>query len=235
MWCVPVLDDEYVSRMEDVLKLYEAPYNPSEPVVCLDERPVQLLDDVRESRRISDGSLRRDYEYRRCGTANIFCGVEPLAGRHFTKVTPTRDRFEFAEMLQEIAAAYPDAKRIHLVMDNLSTHSKSSLLAAFDEVTANRLWKRFQPHYTPKHGSWLNQAEIAISLVSRECLGKRRLGSISTLRKELRAWNKDANRRKRTIEWRFTRRRARTLFGYSTKVTPAQDCAWDLKTADLQS
>lgn len=223
MWCVPALDDAYIACMEDVLRLYERRYNPSEPVVCLDERPVQLLDDVREKVRRPDGTLRRDYEYRRCGTANIFCAVEPLAGRHFTKATATRDRFEFAKMVRHIVGAYPNARRIHLVMDNLSTHTKNSLVAAFGPVEADRLWRKICVHYTPKHGSWLNQAEIEISLVSRECLGRRRLSSLPVLRAQTRAWNRIANRARRTINWRFTRRKARETFRYSTAITRSKD------------
>jgi hypothetical protein len=214
MWCVARLDDAYIERMEDVLKLYEKPYKLTEPVVCLDERPVQLLDDVRASKRARNGVLRRDYEYRRCGTANLFCGVEPLGGQHFTRATRTRDRFEFAYMMREIAMAYPCADAIHMVLDNLSTHTKRSLVAAFGELEADYLWGRFQVHYTPKHGSWLNQAEIEISLVSRECLGRRRLPSLRHLRRQTRAWNRDANRRGRTIDWSFTRRDARETFSY---------------------
>ena len=223
MWCVPELDEAYIERMEDVLRVYERPYDPREPVVCVDERPVQLLDDVRNSTRRADGTLRRDYEYRRRGTANIFCGVEPLAGRHFTKATATRDRFEFAKFVREIVAVYPGAKRIHLVMDNLSTHTKNSLVAAFGPVEAERLWNRLQVHYTPKHGSWLNQAEIEISLVSRECLGQRRLGTLAKLKEQTRAWNRVANRARRTINWRFTRRKARETFRYSTNFTRVKD------------
>jgi transposase len=214
MWCVAKLDEAYVERMEDVLQLYEKPRDLAEPVVCLDERPVQLLDDVRAAERTPNGSLRRDYEYRRCGTANLFCGVEPLSGRHFTKATRTRDRFEFAHMLQEIAIAYPCAEVIHLVLDNLSTHTKNSLVSAFGQRAADYLWSRFHVHYTPKHGSWLNQAEIEISLVSRECLGRRRLPSLGQLRRQTRAWNRDANQRRRTIAWSFTRRDARKTFAY---------------------
>lgn len=223
MWCVPTLDDAYIERMEDVLRVYERPYNPRQPVVCVDERPVQLLDNVRDSARRPDGSLRRDYEYRRCGTANIFCGVEPLAGRHFTKATATRNRFEFAKFVRQIVNAYPEAKKIHLVMDNLSTHTKTSLVAAFGSADADRLWNRVHAHYTPKHGSWLNQAEIEISLVSRECLGRRRLGSLAKLKEQTRAWNRLANRSRRTIDWRFTRRKARETFRYSTNLSRAKD------------
>lgn len=224
MWCIPALTDEYIERMEDVLSLYEKPYNPDKPVVCLDERPVQLLDDARPSQRLADGSLRRDYEYRRCGTANLFCGVEPRGGRHFTKATRTRNRFDFAKMMRTIALAYPCAVVIHIVLDNLSTHTRNSLVAAFGEREAAALWKRFKVHYTPKHGSWLNQAEIEISLVSRECLGQGRTQSLSALRLQTRAWNRLANRRRRMIDWTFTRRDARKKFAYkSTKVTRAED------------
>ena len=223
MWCVSTLDDAYIERMEDVLRVYERPYDPSEPVVCLDERPVQLLDDVRDSTRRADGTLRRDYEYRRCGTANIFCAVEPRAGRHFTKATATRNRFEFAKFVRQVVKAYPNAKKIHLVMDNLSTHTKASLVAAFTPAEADQLWNRIRAHYTPKHGSWLNQAEIEISLVSRECLGRRRLGTLSKLKEQTLAWNRAANRVRRTIDWRFTRRKARETFRYSTSLSRAKD------------
>ena len=117
-------------------------------------------------------------------------------------------------MMREIASAYPEAEVIHIVLDNLSTHTKNSLVAAFGEIEADYLWNRFHVHYTPKHGSWLNPAEIEISLVSRECLGRRRLPSLRRLRFETRAWNRDANRRRRTIHWSFTRRDARETFGY---------------------
>ena len=136
---------------------------------------------------------RRDYEYKRCGTANVFCGVEPKAGRHFTKVTPTRCSAEFADYLLEIAARYPAADTIHLVMDNLSTHTRKALVERFGEKAGGWLWNRFTVHYTPKHGSWLNQAEMEVSLFSRQCLGKRRIGDIAALRKQARAWNRRVN------------------------------------------
>jgi transposase len=137
------------------------------------------------------------------------------AGRHFTKVTPTRFSPEFADYLLEIAVSYARAKTIHLVMDNLSTHTRKALVDRFGSQVGAWLWQRFTLHYTPKHGSWLNQAEIEISLLSRQCLGQRRIPSLSDLRREARAWNRKMNRDRTTINWRFTRTKARVKFGYT--------------------
>ena len=214
MWCVPRLDDEYIERMEDLLRLYARPLSWQEPVICLDEKPVCLHAEKRQTQIAYDGSRRRDYEYRRQGTANLFVGVEPKAGAHMIKATKTRDRFQFARFLREIARKYPHATIIHLVMDNLSTHSKTGLIDAFGAIEAGAIWSRFKVHYTPKHGSWLNQAEIEISLVSRECLGNRRLGELPILKHEVKAWARAANAAKRKIDWRFRVRDARKKFRY---------------------
>src|ERR1035438_5599541 len=160
---------------------------------------------------------RRDYEYKRCGTANVFCGIEPKAGVHFTKVTPTRSSHEFADFILEIAEHYPAADTIHLVMDNLSTHTRKALVDRFGEEVGGWLWDRFTVHYTPKHGSWLNQAEIEIGIFTRQCLGRRRIGDISTLSRQTRAWNRCTNRDKLTIRRRFTRKQARLKRNYSIK------------------
>jgi transposase len=217
MWCIPCLDDEFVERMEELLTLYEKPLNSLEPVVCLDEKPVQCLDDKRRTVRVRNGSYRRDYEYIRRGTANVFCAVEPKAGRHFTKVTPNRKKPAFARMLRDLTRAYPSARTIHLVMDNLSTHTKTALVETFGEEVGNELWSRFTVHYTPKHGSWLDQAEIEISLYSRQCLGQRRIGSIAELRTQTAAWKRSVNRQRLTIDWRFSVADARKKFRYSRK------------------
>ncbi|MGH9599814.1 MAG: IS630 family transposase [Terracidiphilus sp.] len=207
--------------MEDVLKLYERPLSEEEPVVCIDEKPVVLHQDIRAPQAALPGQLaRRDYEYKRCGTANVFCGVEPKAGRHLLKPTPTRSAAEFADYLVEIVARYPEARTIHLVMDNLNTHSRKALTERYGEKLGGLLWERFTVHYTPKHGSWLNQAEIAVSLLSRQCLGKRRIGDLATLRREVRAWNRRLNRDGTTIEWKFTRKQARRKLHYS--IAPAR-------------
>jgi hypothetical protein len=185
MWCVADLDDDYIEHMEDVLEVYEKPLSAEEPVVCVDEKPVTLHDEVREPIPMKPGSVaKRDSEYERCGTANVFCGIEPQAGVHFTKVTPTRSSPEFADFIQSIANSYPAAQTIHLVMDNLSSHTKKALTDRFGEGEGKALWDRFAIHYTPVHGSWLNQAELEIGLFSRQCLGKRRFGTIQILRTE---------------------------------------------------
>jgi hypothetical protein len=211
MWCVTELNEEYIRRMEDVLKLYEKPLSEEEPVVCIDEKPVVLHQDLRAPLAVRPGRLaRRDYEYKRCGTANVFCGVEPKAGRHFPKPTPTRSAAEFADYLGEIVARYPDARTIHLVLDNLNTHRRTALGKRHGEKLGGLLWEQFTIHYTPKHGSWLNQAEIEVSLLSRQCLG---------LRGEVHAWGGRVNRDHTTIEWNFTRKQARRKLHYSITKT----------------
>ena len=185
-------------------------------MVCVDEKPVVLHKDKQPSIPMQPGRIgRRDYEYKRCGTANVFCAVEPKAGRHFTKTTPTRSSPEFADFMLEIAAHYPAADTIHLVVDNLSTHTRKALVDHFGEAAGGWLWERFTVHYTPKHGSWLNQAEIEISLFSRQCLGRRRIGDIATLRRQTKAWNHRTNRDKIKIQWKFTRKQARRTLHYS--------------------
>jgi len=210
------LDEEYIAKMEDVLKIYERPLSKSEPVVCVDEKPVVLHKDSRLVVPVMPGKVaRRDYEYKRCGTANVFCGIEPKAGVHFTKVTPTRSSPEFADFILEIAAHYSAADTIHLVVDNLSTHTRKALTDRFGEEIGGWLWNRFTVHYTPTHGSWLNQAEIEISLFGRQCLGRRRIGDIGQLRRQTKAWNRRTNRDRITIQWKFTRKQARRKLNYS--------------------
>jgi transposase len=216
---VAELNEEYIARMEDVLALYERPLSEREPVVCVDEKPVVLHADVRPLRPMRPGRItRRDCEYERCGTANVFCGVEPKAGRHFTKATPNRSSPEFADYLVEIVAGYPDAETIHLVMDNLSSHTRKAITERFGGKIGGMLWERFTVHYTPKHGSWLNQAEIEISLFSRQCLGRRRIPSLAELQQETGAWNRKMNHDHITINWKFTRSKARRKFGYKRNV-----------------
>ena len=217
MWCVAELDEEYIRRMEDILAVYEKPLSEREPLVCIDEKPVVLHADLRPPIPLRLGrELRRDSEYERRGTANTFCGVEPKAGRHFTKATPDRSSPQFADYLLEIAEHYPAADTIHLVMDNLSSHNRKSVVERYGAKAGGWLWDRFTVHYTPTHGSWLNQAEIEISLYSRQCLGQRRIPSICELRREASAWNRRMNRDGVTIDWQFTRRKARAKFGYKS-------------------
>jgi hypothetical protein len=212
---VAELDDDYIEKMEDVLAVYEKPYHPAKPVVCLDEKPVSLHADVRPPRPAAPGKVaKRDNEYKRCGTANVFCAVEPKAGRHFTLATPDRSAPEFARVLDKIIGRYPFARTIHLVMDNLNIHCRKTLTDHFGKERGRYLWNRLTVHYTPKHGSWLNQAEIEISLFARQCLGKRRIPTLARLKRESRAWNRKMNRDRVKINWRFTRKKAREKFRY---------------------
>lgn len=215
MWCVPRLDDEYIGRMESLLELYARPFKWDEPVVALDERPVQLLDPARPGSALQPGRIpRADYEYVRRGTANIFCIVEPLTGDRMTHATLDRKAAAYARALARIESHYKSAATIHLVQDNLSTHTERSLIATFGRREGCRLWRRFTVHYTPKHASWLNPAEIEASLVARECLGKRRIGDFTVLRREVAAWRRRASTQRRTIKWKFRVHDARRVFRY---------------------
>jgi hypothetical protein len=218
MWCVAELDEEYIAHMEDVLETYERPYDPKQPVVCLDEKPVTLHADIRLSSPAAPGrEARQDNEYKRCGTANVFCAVEPKAGRHFTFPTPDRSGFEFAQVMVDLALQYPDAETIHLVMDNLNIHHRKPLIDLLGPEIGGEVWDRFTVHYTPTHGSWLNQAEIEIGIFSRQCLGSRRIPDLETLRREARAWNRRINRARTKINWKFDRKKARRKFDYKKK------------------
>lgn len=190
--------------MEDVLAVYERPYNSKRPVVCVDETNKTLHDTPRGTLPIEAGqALRQDYEYERNGTANIFMAVEPLIGRRKTFVTDQRTNQDFAELLRYLSDdEYPDAEKIVLVTDNLNTHSPACLYERFEPVEARRLAQRFEWHYTPEHGSWLNMAEIELSILSRQCIN-RRVSNKQTLATEVSAWEKDRNKLKVQINWQF--------------------------------
>ena len=212
---MPELNEEYIARMEDILEVYEKPYDPNEPVICLDEKSVMLHADVRPSSPAAPGrEARQDSEDERCGAANVFCAVEAQVGKHFTFATPDRTAAEFAPVACHLVQNYPDAATIHLVVDNLNIHHRKSLTDYYGETAGNWIWDRFTIHYTPTHGSWLNQAEIEISLFARQCLGKRRIPDLKTLQRETQAWNRRMNRERVTINWRFDRKTARRKFGY---------------------
>jgi len=179
----------------------------------LDEKPISLHDDVRAPIPAKPRKpAKQDNEYGRCGTANVFGVVEPKAGRHFTTATPNRSGAEFARMVGHVVVQYPAAKTIHLVMDNLNIHCRESLTDYFGEQKGGDMWDRLTVHYSPKHGSWLNQAEIELSLYSRQCLGKRRIPTLGKLRRETKAWNRRANQKRPKIHWRLTRKKARKVF-----------------------
>lgn len=191
--------------MEDVLALYAQPADPEHPVVCFDERPVQLHSEVHPPQAVQPGRVRRiDYEYRREGTCNLFMCFQPSAGWRWVKVTERRTKVDFAQCMKALVDEhFPHAKRIRVVLDNLNTHSFASLYAAFEPQEAFRLTQKLEFHYTPKHGSWLNMAEIEFSILARQCLS-RRIPSLSQLDTDVSAWTHDRNARSATVRWRFT-------------------------------
>lgn len=197
--------------MEDVLDLYAAPYAADHPVVCFDERPVQLLAETRPPQPVARGRPARiDYEYRRAGTANLFLCFEPRVGWRHVAVTAQRTNQDFARQMRALVDVhYPKAPVIAVVLDNLSTHSPAALYQTFPAAEARRLIKRLEFHYTPKHGSWLNMAELEFALLSRQCLD-RRLPDQATLQGEIGAWETQRNAARATAQWRFTVAQART-------------------------
>jgi len=195
--------------MEQVLDIYERPYDPAYPVVCFDERPCQLLGDVLMPIPMKPGRVeRQDYEYERNGTCVVLMAVEPLAGRRISKVTAQRTKKDYAEFMKNLAASYPDAEKIVLVQDNLNTHNPSSFYETFPAAEAFTLAQRFKMVYTPKKASWLNMAEIELSALSKQCLD-RRIADMQTLAAEVNNWAKRRNRLKAGISWNFTKSDAR--------------------------
>lgn len=212
MWCIPKLTPEFKERMEDLLELYEKPLDAKHPVVCLDEKSKQLLEDSRSGYSPLPGKTAiRDYEYVRHGTRNIFVAVEPKGGRHFTKVTQRRTKKDYAEFLLELMDAYPDAETLHIVQDNLNTHSEKSLLLAFGKRKTKQMMKQIKFHFTPKHASWLNMVEVEIGILSRQCL-KGRIPSEEKMKLEVTAWTKDRNKRSSLIKWGFSTDKAKIAF-----------------------
>lgn len=201
----------FVWRMETVLDLYEEPYDPLLPVVCFDERPCQLLAEVRESLPVGTGRPeRRDHEYERRGTAHVSMAFEPLTGWRRTSVAERRRGREFADEVRRLVEEdYPRAERVRLVLDNLSTHTAAAFYQTFPPEVARRLARKVEFVYTPVHGSWLNMVEIEISVLVRQCL-KRRIADIETLGREVSAWCEARNRSKASVDWRFTTEDART-------------------------
>jgi transposase len=196
--------------MEDVLEVYTRPYDPRYPQVCMDETSKQLLRDARQALPVEPGQPeRRDYEYERGGVANVFMFMEPLAGRRWVDITEQRTKRDWAHQLKELVdLRYPEAERIVLVMDNLNTHTPASLYETFEPKEARRLAQKLEIHYTPKHGSWLNMAEIELSVLSRQCLD-RRVPDFQRLKAEAQAWQERRDEKGGKIEWRFKTQDAR--------------------------
>lgn len=190
--------------MEDILDIYEMPYDPERPVVCMDEKPYQLLGEAREPLPMRPGDDQKvDSEYTRNGTCSIFAFVEPLGGKHHVSVREHRTATDWAEEIKYLVdVMYPEAKKIILVMDNLNTHKPASLYKKYPASEARRIIKRLEIHYTPKHGSWLDIAEIELNVMTRQCLS-RRIGDINTLHNELSAWEVERNAVAAKVNWQF--------------------------------
>jgi len=195
--------------MEMVLDVYKRPFDPRYPVVCMDESPKQLIAETRISIPASPGQpARYDYEYRRCGVCNIFLACEPLAGKRMVKITERKTKRDRAYFLEEIADQYETAEKITLVMDNLNTHAPGSLYETFPPDKAKAIWDRFEFVYTPKHGSWLNMAEIELNVLTGQCLN-RRINDIGVVSKGARAWQEYRNNKNAKVNWQFTTKDAR--------------------------
>ena len=209
MWCIGRITTEYRERMYDLLGLYAKPYDPSEPVVCLDEKSKQLLEQTRQPLPATPGQVaKEDYEYKRAGTRNLFVAVEPKAGHREVEVTRQRTKPDFVAFVQYLAQeVYTQARKIHLVLDNLNTHFRASFEEVMGLEAAGVLLSRLEFHYTPKHASWLNMAEIEIGILDRQCTGCR-IGDEARLRSEVLAWEERRNQERRRIEWKFTRQEA---------------------------
>ncbi len=209
-WVIPPEQNgEFVAGMEQVLDVYKRPYDPMNPVVCMDESPRQLIRETRLPLSIGRGvAARYDYEYERCGTCSVFLAVEPLAGRRVTRVTERRTKTDWAYFLEMLAGDYPEAQKITLVMDNLNTHTPGALYETFPPEQAKALLDRFDFVYTPKHGSWLNMAEIELNVLINQCLN-RRIDNLNEMSQEVTAWEKQRNNRNSKIDWQFTAKDAR--------------------------
>jgi len=206
----PEADGDFVAHMEDVLDLYHEPYDPGSPVVCMDETNRQLVSETRVPIPAKPGQVARsDYEYERMGVADVFMFVEPLAGWRWAQVTEHRTAVDWAQQIKTLLDVhYPKAPVVRLVLDNLNTHGIGSLYEAFAPTEAHRLAKRLEIHYTPKHGSWLNVAEIELKALSVQCLD-RRIPDIKMLEREVTAWQKARNRESKGVDWQFASKDAR--------------------------
>ncbi len=210
-WCIPPkANAAFVAQMEDVLDVYVRPLDPKRPQVCFDESSKQHLKEVRTPLPGEPGQpARYDTEYERNGVSNLFMFFSPLLNWRHVKVTNHRKACDWAECMRELVdVQFPEAERITVVLDNLNTHTPAALYAAFEPAEAKRIWDKLEFHYTPKHGSWLNMAEIELSVLSRQCLD-RRIPDQATLRREVAAWEAERNAMQATVEWRFTTAGAR--------------------------
>lgn len=198
--------------METILHLYQLPYDPMYPVVCIDERPCQLIEQTTDPMPMEPGKPKReDYHYKRNGVVNLFIAFEPLTGQRIVEISDRRTKVDYAHFLNKVAQHYPNAVKIRLVQDNLNTHNPSAFYQTFDPSVAFELTQRFDMIYTPKRASWLNMVEIELSVLSKQCLS-RRIGQLSALKREINAWVEARNRKKVRVNWQFTLNNARQKF-----------------------
>ncbi len=211
-WCIAEVGAEFVWRMEDVLELYEEPYDPKKPVVCFDEMPYQMVAEKRTPIPARAGCPQRyDYEYERRGVRNLFMFFEPKASWRHIDVSERRTAQDFAQQMRRLVDEhYPEAEKIRVVLDNLNTHTPAALYEAFEPQEARRILGCLEFHYTPKHASWLNMVEIELSVLCRECVGQRRIPDEGMLQREVAAWQEERNEKGATVEWRFSVEDART-------------------------
>lgn len=210
-WIIPPLQNsQFVANMEQVLDVYKKQYDKAFPVICMDESPKQLIKETRVLLPMKPGrEARKDFEYERCGVANIFLASEPLKGKRYVEVRERRTKADWAVFVKQIADEwYKDARKITLVMDNLATHKPAALYEVYPPREAKRIWDRFEFVYTPKHGSWLNMAEIELNVLMGQCLN-RRIDNMKTMKQEVKAWKEHRNNKKAVINWQFTNNEAR--------------------------
>lgn len=209
MWCIGRITGDYLARMEEILALYHLPYDSARPVVCLDELPFQMLGEKVAPIEMKSGAVKKiDYEYERKGVASVFVAIEPLTGKRLVRVYARRTRADYCRFSQEVASHWAGAERIILVQDNLNTHNAGSFYESLPAAEAFALMNRFEMHYTPKKGSWLNIAELELSALSRQCLA-RRIPNIETLSTELENVVKERNEQEIKVKWQFTVESAR--------------------------
>lgn len=217
MWVIPPhANGDFVAHMEQVLDVYKRPYDPLRPVVCMDESPRQLIRETRLPLPGQPGAVKRyDYEYERCGVCSVFMAVEALAGKRIVQIKERRTRSDWALFIKDVASHYRKAEKITLVMDNLNTHSPGSLYETFPPAEAKALWEQFEFVYTPKHGSWLNIAEIEMNVLIRQCLD-RRIDTLEEMQGETQAWETWRNNAHACIDWQFTTDNARVKLNRSS-------------------
>ena len=217
----PEHNGSFVANMEKVLDVYKRPHDPSHPVVCMDESPKQLIGETKVPIPASKGQpARHDFEYVRHGVCNIFLACEPLSGKRMVTITERKTKRDWAIFLEEIAEKYKEAEKITLVMDNLNTHEPGALYESFPPEKAKALWDRFEFVYTPKHGSWLNMAEIELNVLTGQCLN-RRIDDVEIVRKEANAWQEHRNNKNAKVNWQFTNDNARIKL---RRLYPTLDC-----------